>query len=1764
MQNAEATAFLARIEQLPDGPGADLDAVLRPSLDDEAELRKLFAQDKRNIRLQDPHVGLVDIFAASPAIRTTRARVITDEKDAAAKYIMPLSEGQRRKEGTPAMVQSLDDFKKNWAIFTEGSLSQLTDWSNIIAAGGAVQACLAPLPDKATVSKRALRKHYHSNAYPASDVDLFLYGLTPEQAEVKINAIYEAVRDSIPWDATCIRTKHTVSIHSQYPYRAVQIVLRLYQSPAEVLAGFDVDAPCCAFDGGRVWANPRAIVAAMRQSNTTDITRRSPSYEVRLAKYATRNFEIHVPQLRREDIDPTIFERSIVRVQGLARLIVLEKLFTATSREQYVDARRNVRGRPSRPNIWQRTKRTKIYKGDLKDEVNAGLELSNYDVVSLHIPYGPGWDARRAEKLVYQTDLGMNSPFNPKNKGRRLHRHPAFFGTMPECLEDCCEHCPTAKNGEEKELQKEEDESYIRGRIQFIVEDPGRQSISGSFNPIDEGEWIEQAYMGPTEKFFAAIASHNQTAVVRMIKEGIDVNRRDHVGRTPLQVAALSKAVGISFDLIDANARMTSRLVDGRTVLHLAAQLDLPDLVRKLLERSAVNKEASEAEAARLDDEQAMKVDKEDDADSESIGSASERSEHSSEDDWDSDEGDGGDAKKEDTPKGDEGNIPEDETEEPDVFAIDVQDWDYGLSPLHYAIVSGSSATIDLLLASGANAKLVAKIPSGLHFSKYAQPLMLTTITEDEDEACKIVKKLLAAGAVSSEADENFATIFHRIVGRSKSKLVSALLARDPNAKAVLNIPFLPSYGTVMFPLVSAVNNGSYAMLATLLAYGAHVDISDDDLERARDMKMKNTQRAIDLSTMKIPNALEAALITYDESAYLLMGVGADVNRPLSDSRWSTSVVSTCLDYVRLLRGKITEYKKPKPTHSGSIGISSLIGVLASAEETVRVQGHSNAPAILTELSSWRKEVGRIISECQAVEAKDAKTENNPLRLDEIDEYCSGVEDLLVARNAKKASEIMPPSNIPKNTSTPLLLQPYVANIPTQYHYVPVIRNFGGLSAQFYSHVGPWGRCPVPRGLATLYDELFTACYEGDNVKIQRLCMPHGSHKTPDTPLQISAHWGNSTEGYTPLALAILARKWDTVKLILAIAVAQFSPKEQTEPKFDASFIDDSDSDSDDNEMDYEEEPINFIDIAKQHSEIRVQVPPSRMMDVAAPWNNCDAGEILWSTPIAKAIIEDDFEAFVQILSIAQSLPGNVLNSGMVLNQLLSHDRPAMLDELIRQTGEGIDPSVHTRSTKGHTTLETSSKVYLGLNVHGKKRKDLAVKGDPNAPQTYRSDIVPPVWIALKNQLPATVRYLASDQALAAYKFYASSHGDQKAKLLRDIPDPNIALPALLGWAPNAVDETPLTAAILSGQVDIVEMLFTLRPKDAQEQSQLRQLTHGFNAILAAVRWTTDPALFDFLLANGVSPLETDNDKRNIYHVLCGRDLGEDYFKLLAHIIEKLPKDVTRTLLRQQTKQSGDTPLHIAVKRQNLRAVKALTDTAVEQYLIRDLSGLTPLLAAVIIGNVDITRLIARAGPVEALTLEDGIGSTPLEIATHRAFIEKLGPAINPDILGAIRTSTQWNVKPFDVVKQQKELPRLKAAIEGLSSEGRLPKGTKLWKELDTFVAHLEERIAAELAKVGDTKEDESTKGVIDRSQTLQVLREAIEARPGFRRLVHLADVHISVNKGLEGYQGIQQAVVKYDEDEEPAEEVPRPVQTASYENQFSAHEWLALSALHV
>lgn len=71
-------------------------------------------------------------------------------------------------------------------------------------------------------------------------------------------------------------------------------------------------------------------------------------------------------------------------------------------RSSFLHERRSLRDRPEGGYRLARRNRRK-YKGDLKQDVGIDLEMNDYDVGSLHIPYGPRWDSKRIEKLIYQT-----------------------------------------------------------------------------------------------------------------------------------------------------------------------------------------------------------------------------------------------------------------------------------------------------------------------------------------------------------------------------------------------------------------------------------------------------------------------------------------------------------------------------------------------------------------------------------------------------------------------------------------------------------------------------------------------------------------------------------------------------------------------------------------------------------------------------------------------------------------------------------------------------------------------------------------------------------------------------------------------------------------------------------------------------------------------------------------------------------------------------------------------------------------------------------------------------------------------------------------------------------------------------------------------------------------------------------------------------------------------------------------------------------------
>jgi len=159
----------AYIAAHPEIPMAE---IMEPYRQYEAELRTVFAQDRTNPALNDPHLNVLPLFTENTKLITTRARDLANEtEEEKSRYIMPLPADKRRPDGSPAVVSSIKEFQKNFSIFSESSLADM-NWDNVVAAGSSVVNCIIPVPEEFNSTKRKLREYYHEKFCPASDVDL--------------------------------------------------------------------------------------------------------------------------------------------------------------------------------------------------------------------------------------------------------------------------------------------------------------------------------------------------------------------------------------------------------------------------------------------------------------------------------------------------------------------------------------------------------------------------------------------------------------------------------------------------------------------------------------------------------------------------------------------------------------------------------------------------------------------------------------------------------------------------------------------------------------------------------------------------------------------------------------------------------------------------------------------------------------------------------------------------------------------------------------------------------------------------------------------------------------------------------------------------------------------------------------------------------------------------------------------------------------------------------------------------------------------------------------------------------------------------------------------------------------------------------------------------------------------------------------------------------------------------------------------------------
>lgn len=201
--------LVKHITRHPDTPLTEL---IEPYRKYEAQIRQAFAQDPGNELLKDPYINVLPLFNEdTPDIKIRARNLAAESEEEKSKYIMPLPNDVRRTDGSPAVVPHLKDFQRNFSVFSESSLAEL-NWSNVIAAGSSVVNCLLPVPDEYGATKRGLREFYHEKFCPASDVDLFLYGLTEEEAVEKIKDIETKVRDVLLTETTTVRTKHAITI----------------------------------------------------------------------------------------------------------------------------------------------------------------------------------------------------------------------------------------------------------------------------------------------------------------------------------------------------------------------------------------------------------------------------------------------------------------------------------------------------------------------------------------------------------------------------------------------------------------------------------------------------------------------------------------------------------------------------------------------------------------------------------------------------------------------------------------------------------------------------------------------------------------------------------------------------------------------------------------------------------------------------------------------------------------------------------------------------------------------------------------------------------------------------------------------------------------------------------------------------------------------------------------------------------------------------------------------------------------------------------------------------------------------------------------------------------------------------------------------------------------------------------------------------------------------------------------------------------------
>ncbi|KAK2738639.1 hypothetical protein FQN57_006957 [Myotisia sp. PD_48] len=1603
--------------------------VLEPFKKYESKLREVYAQEPHHEAVSDPYTNLVPLFAGHEQLLTTHARQLNDETvEEKEKYIFPLQDQFRRPHGSPAVVQSLSEFKRNFKFFSESSLGEL-DWNNVVAAGSSVITPLLPVPEKFNTSAQALRHYYHQKLAPASDVDLFLYGLNEEEAIEKIKQIEKCVKSSICEDTSSIRTKNTITIVSKYPIRHVQIVLRLYKNVSEILTGFDVDCACVAYNGSQVWASPRAIASAVTQVNAIDLTRRSPSYENRLAKYSRRGFEVHWPDLDRSQIDPSIYERAFSRVVGLARLLVMERLPTQNDRDAYLQRRGRERGTVTRI-MTRRIGSRNLKAKDPEDIPEWADDEQVSDYHTFTIPYGPKHNAKTIERLLFKKDVLLNARWNEsKDRQVKLHRHPAFFGDLDDIIKDCCGFCPKPETSEEKEVAEADAKRYITGAIEFMKDNPGRQAI-GSFNPITEDDWTLMAYVTDTSKLCHAIVGGDIAYVKEWCNtEGVDINARDHTGRTPLHLATICGQVEIATFLIEQGARIVARLRGGFTALHIAAYSGHLEILKALLKKSEDNErklEEESAAAAKASENVTDSKGTEEVEDDLSVISEAKDSDH-----------DVLDATTDasfvrvSTPKASpekEKVLDENDSNQPDIFTIDVLGWDLPVSPLHLAIMHGHLHIIDELVSTyGADITLPVAVSSQEHESPPAVLSTALSLALPAQKSLAVTKLLLQLGASSAQANTDYFTVLHMIVASGSPELLDQLFDLDrPAAMSAINHPAVDgSYyrASMLFPLETAIMLRDSDFVKKLLQHGAEASVEPKSYQHlvTQRLRRQGISRHSDVRIICPSPLFIAAAYGKADMIQLLLDAGVDPDEPFDSGREKHSYSRSSPMGSNLLSAIVAHFDWLRPDFSG-MGVNS--GYLDTVPEGSYRHWMASANFEVLKAS-----VEGVKSSIFASRKQDLTGDGSSLSDDEAE---SKIKTLIQQfESVKDKIQIQDD----KELNPHLELESTLSILPG------IAPQLSGSSMQ--------------DTISEAYTNLFEAAWNNDVEVFKKYTLgPWG--ETKHTPLLVTQR---DTRGFSPFDIAIIRGHLHLASLIMSIANMHYKPNQDVKRRYRIvqnnyySDCDYSDTESDcsyggevytiESEIVDESTVLDVREIDKTASTL--VHPFSLLKENAQYWEALDdsaarrqelIGQIntdwltrqrntqeiqrtivknfisntpyelqnKWS-PLQYAIEKGDTQLANYILSFVAKYPEMAFThmdgerKSFVkhndFSRALKLGRIDILSSMVEKAAAGM--SLKPPKTKDTTE---DSKEYRGLTVHGKKKAEWALKessydsnrynyGDYNV--TPKADT--PLLLALRLGTLESVKWALSEKPLELYLKFMSTYKD--AEFLKPLLAVEGGIEKHVASYLESYENLALHAAVLAQPskeddgVERVRLVLERFPHLLDSQAFL-----GLSPLHLALSRRSVPVA-KFLIDSGANQALRDSRGRNILHHILRPHSGdpitscetlESMLKLIDPQLagSALATDRAKGPWTDQTSLEYSTPLNywltgnnvVADNPEVLREILKFTGGA--ELKIMDARGEYPIHTAINDGHISLVKVLVEYNP-GSLQWENATGWTAME-----------------------------------------------------------------------------------------------------------------------------------------------------------------------------------------